>query len=161
MVNIASLYTQSFDWLSALGLGGRRVRRAKQTAYGEEAHPLHLAFQRAYRRFAQAHPTWVSRRFDDDFLRQALLTRQMTRQMTRPATRPVSGLAQGRQPSGFVFIRPSDRALALAWDSHFGALAPDEALRSRRMAEVILVANRFLTLLETELGRLDAEPANV
>lgn len=157
MVNIASLYTQSFEWLSTLSFGGGRVPRAEQTAYGEKAHLLHLAFQPAYRRFAQAHPTWVSRRFDDDFLRQTLLTRQAIRQMTRP----VPGLAQGRQPSGFAFIRPSDRFLALAWDSQFGALAPDEALRSCHMAEVILVANRFLTLLETELRRLDAEPANV
>lgn len=153
MFTIASLSTQSFAWLSTLCFGGGHARPADQPLYGAEAQPIHLAFQRAYRRFAQTHPTWVSRRFDDDFLRQSLLTRQMTRQMTP--------IAQDRHAGGFVFNRPSDRFLALTWDNQFGALAFDEALRSRRMAEVISIANHFLTLLETEFGRLVANPANV
>jgi hypothetical protein len=47
----------------------------------------------------------------------------------------------------------------LAWDDQFGALAPDEVVRSSRVAELIGIANRFLTLFETELIRLAAMPA--
>jgi hypothetical protein len=119
--------------------------RMKQTAEQEQTRRIYQAFHCAYGQFAQAYPMWVDRRFDAHFLRQTTLKR----------------LVRGRGAEGSTRSSVTALALATAWDSQFGALAPDEAVRSRRVAELIGVANYFLTLLETELTQLAATPANL
>lgn len=124
--NLTTRYMRALDWLAALRRGSPRGAGVQQ----QQGSEIHLAFHQAYRRFAQTHPDWVRRRFDDDFLRQTVIPRLKRHQ-------PASAL-------------PTGMALALCWDSRFGALAAD-AVRAQRLAELTTAANHFLHLLELAL----------
>jgi hypothetical protein len=136
MSSLTACYEQSLDWVQALAGRLTRIRRSIQPPSSGQGQQIDLAFHQAYRRFAQTHPAWVGRRFDDNFLRQTLVTRLK------------------RNQTGGVL--PTGMALALAWDSHFGPLAAD-AVRVQQIAELTAVANHFLHLLERALQRLAVE----
>lgn len=140
MSTMATMYTQTADWLSTL----RRWR--PQTALlpqpteseteSEEVQQFQRAFHCAYRRFAQRYPQWVSQRFDDEFLRRSMASAFAgAAHKTTPACAGVSGYQ-----------------LAWSWDREFGALLP-EAVRTRQVVELIEIANAFLHLLRAEQDR--------
>ena len=86
-----------------------------------EMQARHLAFHRAYQRFAQQQPAWVARRFDVNFLRQVTDTAEL----------------------------PSGLALAMAWDRQFGPLSP-EHIRCQQITELAVVAKTFLSFYQNE-----------
>jgi hypothetical protein len=144
MLNLVFRYSHPLDWLNASGWWSPRVPSVQSSEHRNDVEGIHRAFQRAYRRFAQAHPAWVNRRFDADFLRRATVLRQAQRAL------------RCRQTGGCAIFLPTGTRLALAWDHEFGQLAPD-AVRTRQLAELTPVANRFLGLFESELQQLAAE----
>lgn len=122
MSTMSTMYTQTADWLSTLRQWLPQTAPLPQTTETEEVQDFQRAFHCAYRRFAQRYPQWVSRRFDDEFLRRAMT----------PA-----------------FTGASGYQLAWSWDREFGALLP-EAVRTRQVVELIEIANAFLQLLRAE-----------
>jgi hypothetical protein len=86
----------------------------------------------------------VQRRFDDDFLRRAIPPRRVRRYQQAALT---------------PLILPTATALAVDWDREFGLLSPTEAIRSQRLAELMTVAHRFLTLYTNELAKSATTPA--
>jgi hypothetical protein len=117
-----------------------RMSRRQPNLSSKELEQTHLAFHRAYRRFAGTHAIWVRRGFDADFLRQALVSRLMHRRQ--------SGMFADRLPTGI--------ALALAWDREFGPLTSD-AVRTQRLAELTIAATHFLHLFEQTFKQLAVE----
>lgn len=117
-----------------------RTIRRQSNAPSREVEQTLLAFHRAYRRFAHTHSVWVRRRFDADFLRQALLSRLTRRQQ--------AGTLAERLPTGF--------ALALAWDREFGPLTSG-AVRAQQLAELTTAATHFLHMFEQALRQLAVE----
>jgi hypothetical protein len=130
MSSFTAPYEHSLDWVQAMRCRLSRISRVTQPPPSRQGEHIDQAFHQAYRRFAQTHPTWVNRRFDDDFLRQTVVARLKRRQA-------------GALPTG--------AALAVRWDSHFGALAAD-AVRAQQLAELTVVANDFLHLLSLQLS---------
>jgi hypothetical protein len=143
MLNITRWGSHALSWLHALGLHSPHRLRMKQTAEPDQTRWLHQVFQRAYGRFAQAHPAWVARRFDEQLLRQTALPR----------------LVRRRARERFAHCSSTALALAMAWDAQFGVLAPDEAARAQRFAELTLVAQHFLALFARELAQTAATSA--
>ena len=137
MSTVATMYTQTADWLSALRRWLPQTAPLPQSTESEteseEMQQVQCAFHCAYRRFAQRHPHWVSRRFDDEFLRRSMA----------PA------FADAAHTTTLAFAELSGYQLAWSWDREFGALLP-EAVRTRQVAELIEVANYFLQLLRAE-----------
>lgn len=131
MSTMATMYTQTADWLSTLRRWLPQTAPLPQTTESEEVQQFQCAFHCAYRRFAQRYPQWVNRCFDDEFLRRSLGA-------GRPTTRNSAAL------SGYQ--------LAWAWDRQFGPLFP-EAVRTRQVVELIEIANYFLQLLRAEQHR--------
>lgn len=123
MINLMTIPISASTWLRSRRwspLATKKTRNAADVA-AAQAH-FHSAFHQAYRHFAQTEPTWVQRRFDDQFLRQVIL---------RPNALPTS------------------LELAWAWDQQFGVLyAPP--VRLRQVAELTAVATTFLRLLAKE-----------
>ena len=118
-----------------------RIIRRQPNTYSQESEQMQLAFHRAYRRFTCTHPGWVRRRFDADFLRQAVMIRLLHRWQ--------AGAMAAHLPTGI--------ALALAWDREFGPLSSD-AVRAQQLAELTTVAAHFLHLFERAFGQLAGEP---
>lgn len=133
MSTMATRYTQTVDWLSTLRWWLPQPAPLTQSPEPEQAQQFERAFHGAYRRFACRYPQWVSRRFDDEFLRQAMAA---------------TGTGAGHTTTALV-ARLSGYQLAWAWDRQFGALAPDH-VRTRQVVELIEVANTFLQLWHAE-----------
>ena len=137
MSTVATMYTQTADWLSTLRRWLPQTAPLPQSTESEteseEMQQVQCAFHCAYRRFAQRHPQWVSRRFDDEFLRRSMA----------PA------FADAAHTTTLAFAGVSGYQLAWNWDREFGALLP-EAVRTRQVVELIEVANYFLQLLRAE-----------
>jgi hypothetical protein len=130
---MSSLYAQSLSWLSNHRLRlwpFSRTREASRPISQEDVQRQHLVFHRAYVYFAQRHPQWVQRRFDDDFLRRLMVGTTFS-------------------PSA---ARPTAAELAAAWDRQFGVLST--ALnRAWQMAELAQAANDFLCCYTMEWGQ--------
>ena len=124
MSTMATRYTQTVDWLNTLCWWLPQPAPLTPGPTPEQVQQFQRAFHGVYRRFAQRYPQWVSRRFDDEFLRQAML-------------------------SAGAVDRLSGYQLAWAWDRQFGALWPDH-VRTRQVVELIEVANAFLQLWPAE-----------
>lgn len=133
MSTMATRYTQTVDWLSTLRRWLPPMVPLPQTTESEAVQQAQRAFHCAYRRFAQRYPHWVSRRFDDEFLRRSMA----------PA---FAGTAPTTPPA---FAEVSGYQLAWSWDREFGALLP-EVVRTRQVVELIEIANVFLHLLRAE-----------
>ncbi len=133
MLNIATVATRSSGWLTLLRTRVVRASTTYKRAHQEQEPRLHLAFHQTYKRFATAHPTWVARRVDADFLRQAISQHAM-----------VEGT--GRQAQ---LILPSSEALAWAWAHQSGALYPP-AERINQVAALAPVLTHFLAQLRKE-----------
>lgn len=136
MSTMATMYTQTTDWLSTLRRWLPQTAPLTQTTESAEVQQFQRAFHCAYRRFAQRHPQWVSRRFDDEFLRRAMAS-------------AFTGAAHATAPT---LAGVSGYQLAWSWDREFGALLP-EAVRTRQVAELIEIANAFLQLLCAEQNK--------
>lgn len=130
MSTLASMYTHTADWLTTHRRWTPQPAPLDQSAAREQAQRVQLAFHCAYRRFAQRYPAWVARRFDEEFLRQAM-------------HRWLSCQGSSTQASG---VLPSGYELAWAWDRQFGLLV-SEPLRTRQVAELTGVATHFLYLV--------------
>lgn len=121
---MSSLYAQSLSWLSNHRLRlwlSNPTRKASRPISQEDVRRQHLVFHRAYVYFAQRHPQWVQRRFDDDFLRRLI---------ARTTFSPAVALPTGAE-------------LAAAWDRQFGVLSTTSH-RAWQMAELAHAANDFL-----------------
>ena len=124
MSNFSLQYLQILRWLQLPRWGAQAKENqeaAQQVVTQAEIQSRHLAFHRAYQRFAQQQPAWVARRFDADFLRQVTDATEL----------------------------PTALALAAAWDRQFGPISP-MPVRYRQMAELATVANIFLALYQDE-----------
>lgn len=135
MINLATIYTQTTDWLTLFLPWAPQPAPLDHIAKGEQIQQVQITFHCAYRRFAQRYPIWVNRRFDDEFLRQVIQPRRFQ----------TGDLAQA------ALSLPSGHELAWAWDRQFGPLFPD-AVRTHQMAELIGVATHFLRLWTTSLN---------
>ncbi|MCL4863667.1 MAG: hypothetical protein KJZ93_29955 [Caldilineaceae bacterium] len=130
---MSSLYAQPLSWLSNHRLRlwpFSPTREASRPISEEDVRRQHLVFHRAYVYFAQRHPQWVQRRFDDDFLR---------RLMARRSFPPSAALPTGAQ-------------LAASWDRQFGILSTTSN-RAWQMAELAQAANDFLYRYTIEWGQ--------
>jgi len=125
MNSIFSPVSQMFGWLH-LPRWGTGITELQPTAQPivtqAEMQARHLAFHRAYQRFAQQQPAWVARRFDVNFLRQVTDTAEL----------------------------PSGLALAMAWDRQFGPLSPVH-VRCQQITELAVVAKTFLSFYQNEM----------
>lgn len=131
MSTMATRYTHSTAWWSSLRQWLFLMAPAQQSIESEQAQAFQHAFHCAYRRFAQRYPEWVGRRFDDEFLRQAM----------NPAF--------AGQTATIAIAQMNGHQLAWAWAHQFGPLLP-EVVRTRQVVELIEVANHFLYLLRAE-----------
>lgn len=125
MSNFSLQYPQMFGWLQQLhwwSLSKAKQQTAQPMVTQAEIQARHLAFHRAYQRFAQQQPAWVAQRFDADFLRQVTAAAAL----------------------------PSGQALAAAWDRQFGTLMP-MPVRCQQQAALAVVANTFLALYQVEV----------
>ena len=125
MFNFSLQYPQILGWLQ-LPRWWPIVKEKQQTTQPivtqAEIQSRHLAFHRAYQRFARQQPAWVSRCFDDAILRQVTNAAELPRAL----------------------------ALAAAWDRQFGPLSP-MPVRCQQMAELAVVASTFLSLYQDEV----------
>lgn len=125
MSNFSLRYSQMLGWLPLPGWWPT-AKDNRQTAQPivtqAEIQSRHLAFHRAFQRFVQEQPLWVSRRFDDAFLRQVTDAPEL----------------------------PSGLALAAAWDRQFGPISP-MPIRCQQMAELAVVAEGFLRCYQQEV----------
>lgn len=131
MSTMATRYTQPTAWWSLLRQWLLQRMPAQHSREPEQTQAFQRTFHCAYRRFAQRYPEWVGRRFDDEFLRQAL-----------------DPVFAGR-PATIVVTQMNGHQLAWAWEHQFGPLLP-EVVRTRQVVELIEVANHFLYLLRAE-----------
>lgn len=124
MSNSTTKYPSALSWLRLprwWSLAKKSTQLVQPVATQTDIAAQHLAFHRAYQRFAQTQPAWVARGFDADFLRQVMDVAEL----------------------------PSGQALAAAWDRQFGPLSP-MPVRCQQMAELAVVANAFLSLYQAE-----------
>jgi hypothetical protein len=125
MNNFALPTSQLSRWVQLLGWW-LRTKEQQQTTQPvvtqAEIQSRHLAFHRAYQRFAQQQPAWVARRFDADLLHQVVDTTEL----------------------------PTALALAAAWDRQFGPVSP-MPVRCQQLAALAVVANVFLALYRDEV----------
>ena len=112
-------------WMTA-----RRTEAAPSTPSPITIQQHHLAWQRAARRFAQQHPQWTQRRFDEEFLR-----------------RFIGSLAL-----------PTAAELALAWEQQFGPLIHPSA-RCQQRVELTEVAACFLRFYQSERQQIEGTSA--
>lgn len=131
MNHLASTLSLPLSWLSRFGFVRESVIDAAQKQ--SDTQRLHLAFQRAYRTFAQTHLHWINRRFDADLLRPAV----------------VELCGDDRSQINTSPIQRVAIQLALRWDAQFGCLYTTE-MRIRQIEELKVVAAKFLRLFQQE-----------
>lgn len=133
MNHLTSTLSLPLNWLSRFRFrhGGMIDPAPKQT----DIKRFHLAFHRAYRTIAAAHPQWISRRFDADLLRPVLV------ELGKDDLLQIN-LSHRRR---LTFH------LASRWDAHFGCLYPVET-RIRQIEELKTVASEFVEYFWRELS---------
>ena len=136
MSTMATRYTQPSAWANILRRWLPQTAPLPHSTEGGQAQQFQQTFHCAYRRFTQHYPQWVSRGFDDEFLRRSLA----------PA------FARGGRTATSALEAVSGYQLAWRWDQQFGPLWP-EVVRTRQVIELIEVANHFLHLLRLEDGK--------
>ena len=128
MLNMASLYTQSLTWLNTIPRRVNPPAAVAQTPLTVDPQVFHQAFHLAYRCFAQQHSAWVSRRFDENFLRAAV------------------------DPTSLQQPRLTAAKLTLLWDKQFGPLSKPE-VRIQHKVALQGVATDFMHLLTAEIAQ--------
>jgi len=96
------------------------------TANHQSSDSHHLAWHRAYRQFAQQHPQWIARGFDDKLLLHFV----------------------------HVPVLPTATTLALAWDRQFGLLAKPP-VRCQQLADLSVAAACFLRCYHSERQQIE------
>lgn len=131
MLNLSTLVTNPLFWLNRKSESLSLTSSTSEATRSPQIEAFHRAFHNTYGAFAQNHPEWVQRGFNQEFLRQAIP--------------PVNKMKA-------VSSLPGGMELAMKWDRQFGVLASD-ADRVRINAELSNVANRFIDTLADEITR--------